>query len=145
MDENYFNLLKYLGCDRLFITFTKSPGEEYYIFQGCKIPEHNQIDWNQTIKEFKDISNIIERTIGINAIRAYYILGNAFPHQYLIYIEKYIQTYFVLEKENIKFNENKILINQFEILAHNEHSLFHQLFDLKIKTVYDSNNKNNNT
>lgn len=79
MDENYFILLKYLKCDRLFITFTKSPGEEYYIFQGCKTPEHNQIDWDQTIKEFKDISSKILKTIGINAIRAYYILGKYFP------------------------------------------------------------------
>lgn len=49
-----------------------------------------------------------------------------------------------MEKENIKFSENKIIINNIEIVAHNEHSLFRQLYDLKIKTVYDSNNENNN-
>jgi hypothetical protein len=138
MDENYFILLKYLKCDRLFITFSKSPGEEYYIFQECKILGHDEIDWDQIIDEFKDISSKIIKTIGINSIRAYYILGKDFPHEYYRYIKEYIQKYFILADDKINFNENKIIINDIEIIAKNERILIHKLFELKIKTVHGS-------
>ncbi|MDR2081722.1 MAG: hypothetical protein LBP54_07565 [Campylobacteraceae bacterium] len=127
----YFILLKYLDCDELVIAFSSNASEIFHSYHYTKKREHTEIDWDEILDDINYISNAIMCTIGLNAIRAYYIIGHNSSYIIKTMVKKFITDSFLIDENSIELIKNEIHIDGKKVIAKNEHILIRWLLELK--------------
>lgn len=130
----YFTLLKYLDCDALVITFSKNASEIFYSYTNTKKQEHCNIAWDEILNDISDISNAIIRTIELNAIEIYYVIGNNSSYIIKAMVKRFITDLFIIDESSIELIENEIQINDKKIFAKNGYILIENLLRLKYES-----------